>query len=610
MALSGSIKLTSGKAWEGRLYWSAIQDIAANCSYVSISVYTWKTDGYATSGGGWFTGSAWVGSESTSINYEQEDKNWGEGEDGHNPIWRASLEDVFVQHDDEGKGSVTIGASITKGYNTSLANTTLDGSATVTLDTIPRASSFAATDAAIGSVSTITIVRASKNIYHRIKAKFGSVEGYITNTGGFSETVATITGASVAFTVPDAFYAAIPNAKKGTCTLTMQALSGNAPIGDPVTTTFEVSTDPARCKPTLTIAVTHDNTATSSLTGSDAAFIRGYSNAKCTVVATGRFSATIKRVWTDGSYESNGGNVYTITPINSETIKFYAEDSRGYKGEVSTTVSLVPYIVLTNSAVAGRPNPTDGSAFIQFQGQYFNASFGKVANTLSIQYKIEYPDGSIDSSWKTVTPTKSTDSYSAYVSLSGFDYTKTYKVHTKVADKLLTLETVVLLKQGIPVFDWGRSDFQFNVPVKMGNQRIQNVGAPVSANDAVRFCDIVNPYPVGSIYMSVNSTSPASLFGGSWTQLQNRFLLGAGSSYTAGSTGGASAVTLTVDQIPSHAHWGVYRPSWYLHGQTGQASGVSDGTSNNQLYTDTTGGGKSHTNMPPYLVVYMWKRVS
>ena len=61
-------------------------------------------------------------------------------------------------------------------------------------------------------------------------------------------------------------------------------------------------------------------------------------------------------------------------------------------------------------------------------------------------------------------------------------------------------------------------------------------------------------YPVGSIYISVNSTSPASLFGGTWEQLKDRFLLSAGNTYTAGSTGGEANHTLTVDEMPSHSH--------------------------------------------------------
>ncbi len=66
----------------------------------------------------------------------------------------------------------------------------------------------------------------------------------------------------------------------------------------------------------------------------------------------------------------------------------------------------------------------------------------------------------------------------------------------------------------------------------------------------------LNAYPVGSIYMSVNSTSPATLFGGTWERIQDMFLLAAGSSYSAGSTGGSATVTLTAAQsgVPAHSH--------------------------------------------------------
>ena len=53
--------------------------------------------------------------------------------------------------------------------------------------------------------------------------------------------------------------------------------------------------------------------------------------------------------------------------------------------------------------------------------------------------------------------------------------------------------------------------------------------------------------------MSVNSTDPGVLFGGTWERIQDAFLLGAGS-HAAGSTGGSETVTLTVDQIPTHSH--------------------------------------------------------
>ena len=61
-------------------------------------------------------------------------------------------------------------------------------------------------------------------------------------------------------------------------------------------------------------------------------------------------------------------------------------------------------------------------------------------------------------------------------------------------------------------------------------------------------------YPVGSIYWSSKNTNPGTLFGGTWTQIKDRFILAAGDSYSNGATGGAATVTLTVSNMPSHKH--------------------------------------------------------
>ena len=62
-------------------------------------------------------------------------------------------------------------------------------------------------------------------------------------------------------------------------------------------------------------------------------------------------------------------------------------------------------------------------------------------------------------------------------------------------------------------------------------------------------------YPVGSLYWSSKSTNPSSLFGGTWVQIKDRFILACGDTYTSvGATGGASSVTLTVSNMPSHTH--------------------------------------------------------
>lgn len=118
-------------------------------------------------------------------------------------------------------------------------------------------------------------------------------------------------------------------------------------------------------------------------------------------------------------------------------------------------------------------------------------------------------------------------------------------------------------------------------------------------------------YPVGSIYMSVNSTSPATLFGGTWERIRDRFLLAAGSTYSAGGFGGEATHTLTVDEIPSHSHQIKYRSKILASGSSGAwalGAGTYDGYSSNTIHG--TGGGGSHNNMPPYLTVYVWKRTA
>ena len=67
---------------------------------------------------------------------------------------------------------------------------------------------------------------------------------------------------------------------------------------------------------------------------------------------------------------------------------------------------------------------------------------------------------------------------------------------------------------------------------------------------------ILAAHPVGSLYWSSKNTNPSQLFGGTWTQIKDKFILAAGDTYVNGATGGEATVTLTVNQIPSHTHTG------------------------------------------------------
>ena len=133
-------------------------------------------------------------------------------------------------------------------------------------------------------------------------------------------------------------------------------------------------------------------------------------------------------------------------------------------------------------------------------------------------------------------------------------------------------------------------------------------------------------YPVNSVYISVNSTSPAQLFGGTWEQIEDTFLLAAGTTYTAGSTGGSATQILTINQMPNHNHEDLF----YNAISNDRVLGISGGTytpssggyfpltggptyppgGGNNIVTGAIGEGQPFNIMPPYLAVYVWKRIS
>ena len=118
-------------------------------------------------------------------------------------------------------------------------------------------------------------------------------------------------------------------------------------------------------------------------------------------------------------------------------------------------------------------------------------------------------------------------------------------------------------------------------------------------------------YPIGSIYISAVNISPASLYGGTWERLEDRFLLGAGINYNAGATGGEATHTLNINEMPSHTHKVGVSGNTYSDGYPlQQAHGNYDKTENGYFLINYEGGDQPHNNMPPYLVVYMWKRIA
>lgn len=135
-------------------------------------------------------------------------------------------------------------------------------------------------------------------------------------------------------------------------------------------------------------------------------------------------------------------------------------------------------------------------------------------------------------------------------------------------------------------------------------------GHPLSANIDLTTEILQAVYPVGSIYINASvSSNPATLLGfGTWVAFAGgRTLIGVGTSdqtFSAGATGGESNHTLTTNEMPSHTHTnGIV---------SGGTLGIKSAPDLGITLTDTgaTGGGASHNNLPPYIVVYMWKRTA
>ena len=510
---------------------------------------------------------------------------------------------ITVTHSNAtGAKSINIGISSKIFVNPSASGTQQvtikgDGSTTAASGTYAPASSVTCSTADIGSAPTIQISRNSTSFTHTLTYEFGSLSGTIAT----KTTDTTITS----WKFPTSFYAQIPNAKSGTGTITCNTYSGDTLLGTK-TCSFTATTNESLCKPTLSPKVEDSNSEAVALTGNANTFIRYISDAAITSGAAARNSATLKSIKVTCGSKSITTSTGTIQKVESGTFTFTATDSRGYSTTQTVEKTLISYINPTCNLNISNPS-TDGNLSFTITGNYFNSGFGAVNNTLSVSYKYKAGSGNYSNNIEVTNITLNNNTYTANISLTGLDYKETYTFQAFTIDKIKSVNSAEKVIKTTPVFSWSNDDFEFNVPVKFSGKTL---------------FDIV--YPVGAIYMSVSSTSPAILFGGTWEQIQDRFLLAAGSSYAAGNTGGEAAHTLTELEIPRHTHALRANTSWgesealapwaqYFGSNILYDVGASGGTITRSYYAEVAqpvGSGAAHNNMPPYLVVYMWKRTA
>ena len=118
-------------------------------------------------------------------------------------------------------------------------------------------------------------------------------------------------------------------------------------------------------------------------------------------------------------------------------------------------------------------------------------------------------------------------------------------------------------------------------------------------------------------YVSPEDDDPAAIFGGDWARIEGQFVFGCDTSHPSGDSGGKETVTLTTNQIPNHTHNTNVRLQWVDSPVSNSLTVSWASTSNLHVlggnegpFTSSVGGGQSHENMPPYLAMYMWYRIS
>lgn len=370
----------------------------------------------------------------------------------------------------------------------------VSGNVTILSTAIPLKSAIGATDSNIGSNSIITIKRYNSEHTHTITYAFGNKTGTI---------VANSSDTLIPWTIPTEFYTQIPNARKGTCTLTCETFKGGTSLGS-TTCSIAVTVVSDECQPAITATVKDTNTITKALTGDDSTLIRYKSTALCTLNATPKNYATISSMSIEGSLITGdtNENVTTATKsyhsVSTTSFRFIAKDSREYITEVTKTPIMIAYINLSCNPILSRPTPTGSSIVMTFSGDIFRGSFGACSNTLTLQYRYKESGGSYGS-WKTIESSDivfGTNTYHSGSAISvgnDFDYLKDYEFQIKATDggvvdntayTLSTVTKTIPVKQGVPVCDWGKSDFNFNVPVKMPPDAHKSAGAGLNMNNS------------------------------------------------------------------------------------------------------------------------------
>jgi microcystin-dependent protein len=518
----------------------------------------------------------------------------------HNGTTVASGTHTFVHNAD---GSKSFTASAEAGIYTTAVNCT--GSGTFTLDTIPRASqpslvTWPETTNDVGYFGeefSIHMNRKSDAFTHTVRYAYGSRSG----------TIATGVTTGTTWAVPLAFMNDIPNATSASGLIYADTYNGSTKVGTKYTG-FTVKV-PASVKPSCTLKL-EDVSGVGDIYGVP---VQGLSKIKITVNTTPAYSSPIASylVKANGvSYTAAVSTTEALKTAGSSPITVTVKDKRGRTGSASYTMNVLPYALPSISQLTVRRCNADGTE--NEQGEYvravFSATITALNNKNTAAYKLRYKK-STDASFTEVTLSNLANVYTVTNAEHIFaaDSSHSYDVEIEAKDRHGTTTRSTSASTAFTLMNWGADGTSMGIGKVAEKANTLQIALDVEFEGKIRGAIFDAIYPVGSIYLAYNHTNPATLFGGTWTRIQNAFLWAVDGSGAIGQTGGAKEVTLTAAQIPAHNHGGTYTNAGSA---TKTHAWLASGGSAMAYTTVDAGGGEAHNNMPPYIQVSAWRRTA
>lgn len=511
----------------------------------------------------------------------------------------ASGTHTFVHNAD---GSKSFTASAEAGIYTTAVNCT--GSGSFTLDTIPRASQPSLVTwpdttnnvGEFGAEFSIHMNRKADTFTHTVRYEYGKRSG----------TIATGVTTGTTWAVPLSFMNDIPNATSASGRIYVDTYSGSTKVGTKYTG-FTV-TVPASVKPSCSLTL-EDVSGVDEIYGSP---VQGLSKIKITVNTTPAYGSPIASyvIKANGvTYSSATATTEALRAAGNSPVTVTVKDQRGRTGTASYTMSVQAYALPSISQLNVLRCDEDGTE--NEQGEYVRAVFSAAITSLNKKntaaYKLRYKK-STAASFTEVTLSSLANVYavngSAYIFAA--DSGSSYDVEVEAKDRHGTTTRTTSASTAFTLINWGADGTSMAFGKVAEKANTLQIALDVEFLGKVRGAIFDAVYPVGSIYFAYNHTNPGTLFGGTWTRIQNAFLWATTSSGTIGQTGGERTVTLTVNELPAHDHGGTYTNAGTARTHAWLASNGS------AMGYDTvkTGGGAAHNNMPPYIQVSIWRRTA